>query len=326
MSIWYVIWFVFWDGLHLSDWNFSALSDLIETSKEEVLFLLLSFCEIMEAKVQGSNFSDSTSGEVSSKIQSFLQEAICYWIGAINDIVHGDSSCSHIHETELALLCGMISCYPRMIDNPEMSSYSIDLIDALDRLLMIEAVSVAGLPKQTWKSVIGAALSSYNKSLNGKESQPEETSKFLYLAKRYTSSAQVLSAVADYLDIVYGPTVEAHSSNRKYHPELSVEKAVDAVMIFADNLRHCNKGIHFSTLRILCHYEPLSSVDSTNDQAVGKKTKSEVAQGSRVDSQGMNVLQLLLSIEETSLSISTSRKVILWISRIQMGLPAGRVP
>lgn len=35
---------------------------------------------------------------------------------------------------------------------------------------------------------------------------------------------------------------------------------------------------------------------------------------------------MLLSIEETSLSISTSRKVILWISRIQMGLPAGRVP
>ncbi|KAG6678404.1 hypothetical protein I3842_14G078800 [Carya illinoinensis] len=304
----------------------SALSDLIETSKEEVLFLLLSFCEIMEAKVQGSNFSDSTSGEVSSKIQSFLQEAICYWIGAINDIVHGDSSCSHIHETELALLWGMISCYPRMIDNPEMSSYLIDLIDALDRLLMIEAGSVAGLPKQTWQSVIGAALSSYNKSLHGKESQPEETSKFLYLAKRYTSSAQVLSAVADYLDIVYGPTVEAHSSNRKYHPELSVEKAVDAVMIFADNLRHSNKGIRFSTLRILCHYEPLSSVDSTDDQAVGKKTKSEVAQGSHMDSQGMNVLQLLLSIEETSLSISTSRKVILWISRIQMGLPAGRVP
>lgn len=35
---------------------------------------------------------------------------------------------------------------------------------------------------------------------------------------------------------------------------------------------------------------------------------------------------MLLSIEETPLSISTSRKVILLISRIQMNLSAGRVP
>jgi U3 small nucleolar RNA-associated protein 20 len=35
---------------------------------------------------------------------------------------------------------------------------------------------------------------------------------------------------------------------------------------------------------------------------------------------------LLLSIEETPLSISTSRKVILLISRIQMDLSVGRVP
>lgn len=136
---WHAIWFISWDGLDLSDWTFSALSDLIETSKEEVLFLLLSFCEITEAKVQGSNFSGSTSGEVCSKIQSFMREAICYWIGVINDIVHGDPSSSHIHETELALLWGVISCYPHMIDIPEISSYLIDLIDALDQLLMIEA-------------------------------------------------------------------------------------------------------------------------------------------------------------------------------------------
>lgn len=35
---------------------------------------------------------------------------------------------------------------------------------------------------------------------------------------------------------------------------------------------------------------------------------------------------MLFSIEETPLSISTSRKVILLISRIQMGLSAGRLP
>lgn len=38
------------------------------------------------------------------------------------------------------------------------------------------------------------------------------------------------------------------------------------------------------------------------------------------------MLQLLLAIETTPLSISTSRKVILLISRIQTGLSAGRIP
>ena len=69
---------------------------------------------------------------------------------------------------------------------------------------VIHSGCVAGVPKQTWQCLIGAALSSYNKSHLGKESDSEETSKFLHLAKRYRSSLPVLSAVADYLDFVYG--------------------------------------------------------------------------------------------------------------------------
>lgn len=78
----------------------------------------------------------------------------------------------------------------------------IGLISVL--IFVLFSGSVAGLPKQTWQSVLGAALSSYNKSHICEESRPKETGKFLYLAKRYKSSAQVLSAVADYLDFVYG--------------------------------------------------------------------------------------------------------------------------
>lgn len=71
-------------------------------------------------------------------------------------------------------------------------------------LYVFHSGCLAGLPKQAWQSVLGAALSSYNKSHNAEKSGPEETSKFLHLAKRYRSSSQVLSAVADYLDSVYG--------------------------------------------------------------------------------------------------------------------------
>lgn len=45
----------------------------------------------------------------------------------------------------------------------------------------------------------------------------------------------------------------------------------------------------------------------------------------KVDLFKYQVLQLLLSIEDTPLSITTSRKVILLISRIQMGLSGARI-
>ncbi|KAB1216916.1 hypothetical protein CJ030_MR4G016071 [Morella rubra] len=304
----------------------SSMDNLLETSQEEVLYLLHSFFGIIESEAQGPNFSNATFGEGFPKMQRFLQEAIRYWIGAINDVMHGDPLSTIIQETKLALLWGIINCYPHLVDVQAMSSDIMDFINALDQLMMIEAGCIAGLPKQTWEGLIGAVLSSYKKSRRGKESGPEETSKFLHLAKRYRSSSQVLSAVADYLDFVYGPTSEADSSNRKYHPELLMERAGDEVTIFADNLRHPNKVIRLSTLRILCHYEPLSCVDSRKDQPVEKKMKTEVSQTALVDTRCNNVLQLLLSIEETPLSISTSRKVILLISRLQMGLSAGRVP
>ncbi|KAB1206516.1 hypothetical protein CJ030_MR7G000028 [Morella rubra] len=264
----------------------SSMDNLLETSQEEVLYLLHSFFGIIESEAQGPNFSNATLGDSFPKMQRFLQDAIRYWIGAINDLMHGDPLSTIIQETKLALLWGIISCYPHFVK--AMSSDILDLINALDQLLMIEADCIAGLPKQTWEGLIGAALSSYKKSRHGKESGPEETSKFLHLAKRYRSSSQVLSAVADYLDFVYGPTSEADSSNRMYHPELLKERAVDEVTIFADNLGHSNKVIRLSTLRILCHYEPLSYVDSPKDQPVEKKMKAEVSQTSLVDTQCNN--------------------------------------
>jgi U3 small nucleolar RNA-associated protein 20 len=106
------------------------MNDLIETSEEEVIYLLLSFFEVMEAKVQEPNFLDGTFGKEFPK----MQEAINRWIQEINVIVHGDLSSSHIHETKLALLWGIIRCLPHMINVQEMSSCIMNLIDALDQL------------------------------------------------------------------------------------------------------------------------------------------------------------------------------------------------
>ncbi|KAJ6777070.1 hypothetical protein OIU74_001111 [Salix koriyanagi] len=297
----------------------SAINDLIETSQKEIVFLLLSFCEKLQMDPLRSNFLDGSPEGRFSRITGFLQQTVRFWLVVIDNIVNGNGSFTPIESGELTLLWQVVRCYPYMMDLQETPSFLMDLIDAMDRLLMIEGENIAGFPKHTWQSLIGASLSSYYKC--GKRFGLEETSKVLRLAKTYKSSSQVLSAVADYLDHVHGSILEADTSHKTYHPEFEGKKAVDAFDVFADNLCNPDKGIRVSTLRILCHYEPQGCQMSAIDQSPEKKMKTEFSE----DSQSIDVLQLLLSIEATTLSISTSRKVVLLISRIQRGLSGGRI-
>ncbi|KAG5254304.1 U3 small nucleolar RNA-associated protein [Salix suchowensis] len=270
----------------------SAMNDLIETSQKEIVFLLLSFCEKLQMDPLRSNFLVGSPEGRFSRITGFLQQTVRFWLVVIDNIVNGNGSFTPIES------------------------------DAIDRLLMIEE-NIAGFPKHTWQSLIGASLSSHYKC--GKRFGLEETSKVLRLAKTYKSSSQVLSAVADYLDHVHGSILEADTSHKTYHPEFEGKKAVDAFDVFADNLCNPDKGIRVSTLRILCHYEPQGCQMSAIDQSPEKKMKTEFSETCPEDSQSIDVLQLLLSIEATTLSISTSRKVVLLISRIQRGLSGGRI-
>ncbi|KAF2288911.1 hypothetical protein GH714_022744 [Hevea brasiliensis] len=313
--------------IHASRVNIlSAMNDLIETSQDEVVYLICSLCERLQKNSLISSFLDGTSTEGLSRIHGFLQGAICSWIGVINDISHGNLASTSTDEGKLALLWGIICCYPHMIDVRARPSSLTDLIDALDCLLMIEDESIAGVSKHTWQSLLGAAISSYYKL--GNICGLEETRKILHLAKTYKSSSHVLSAVADYLDSVYGPIMEADSHCKSYLPEFETEKAVDALGIFADNLCNSDKAIRVATLRILCHCECHECKMSANDQPPENIMKTEGYQTHPAESHGsygVNVLQLLLSIEATPLSISTSRKVILLISRIQMAISAGKI-
>ncbi|ONI16066.1 hypothetical protein PRUPE_3G077100 [Prunus persica] len=301
-----------------------AMNDLIETSQEDVIYLLLTFNEKLQMETQSLTFLDRTREGV-PRIQGFMRGAISNWVGVLKGIVDGDSSSTLIHEADLAQLWGVINCFPQIAESEEDFSLLMDLIDADDQILMIEADNIAGFPKHTWESLIGATLNSYYKLTRGKNSELDETSRFLHLGKRHKSCLQVLVAVADFLDSVYGPIVEGDTKSRTYHPELQADKAIDALDIFADNLFHSDRGIRASTLRILCHYETLNCNICTEDEPVVKKMRTEVSPTCHVDNQGFNVLPLLLSIESTPLSISTSRKVTLLISRIQMGLSTGRI-
>ncbi|GLU08657.1 hypothetical protein SLE2022_255570 [Rubroshorea leprosula] len=304
----------------------SAMNHLIESSEEEVIFLLLSLCERLQMNSQNSGFLDGIPEGRLSKICDMMQGAIQNWIRIVKDTAVGDTSCTQLDKSKMAVLWGIIRCYPHMLYIQEGSSLLLDLVNALEQLLMIEDETIAGVCKHTWQSLVGAALSSYNKFHYGEKTDSVGTSKLLHLAKAYKSSPQVLLSVADYLDNLNGPALQADGEKKIYHAELKAENAVDSLSIFANNLCHSDKGTRIPTLRVLCHYEPLSWEISSKDELVDKKLKTEVSQACIVGGEGDNVLQLLLLIETTPLSVSTSRKVSLLISKIQMGLSSGRIP
>ncbi|XP_062008273.1 U3 small nucleolar RNA-associated protein 20 [Rosa rugosa] len=294
-----------------------VMNVLIETSEEDVIYLLVFFCERLQRGAQSFKLLDG-SPEL-SRIQCFLSGTVSKWVGVLKGVQNGDLASTSIHEADLALLWGIINCFPQIVDSQEGPSLLLDLTDAIDQLLMIEDGNIAGFPKRTWQSLIGTSLNSYYKLTCGKNLEPE-TSRFLVLGKRHKSCSHVLVAVADFLDSLYGSAMDGDTQFTIYHPELSAYMAMDALKMFADNLCHPDRGIRASTLRILCHFETLSC-----DEPVLKKMKTELSPTSHVDNKDFNVLQLLLSIESTPLSISTSRKVTLLISRIQMGLSAGKI-
>ncbi|KAG9451956.1 hypothetical protein H6P81_004860 [Aristolochia fimbriata] len=291
----------------------SAMDDLMETSSEEVIYLMLIFFEKLQGKLHSSNISSSLG--ISDGILS-------HWIRRITELASDETlSDISIHKSDLAVLWGVLFCYPYFCSSQADSSLIVKLVDALDQLLLTESEKIGGIEKPAWQSLVGAALASYQKVFCCTSADLQEISCFLSHATSYKSSQQVLCAVAEFLDSTLRST-SSNESKPTLHPELDVIKRDNAVHIFAENLGAPNKEIRISTLRILCHFEPLDhELDSTVDH-VAKKLKTE---GSQQDIQCCNVIQLLHSIEVTPLSIFASRQADIQISRIERGLSAARI-
>lgn len=116
------------------------MNDMIETSSEEVMFLLLSFSERLHMNPQ-YNLLDGTTEDVLSRICNFLQEKI----SSLIMILRSNLSSIQIDETKLALMWGAIRCYPRILDVQTSSSLLMDLIDALDLLTMSDGGNTSSL-------------------------------------------------------------------------------------------------------------------------------------------------------------------------------------
>ncbi|KAG1347740.1 hypothetical protein COCNU_06G015690 [Cocos nucifera] len=222
----------------------SAMDDSIEDSSNEVLFLMLTFFE-SQSKQLHFDILDGVPVDKEQKICIFFKKTLAYWTNLISDVAKsGNQLERQISESEVAILWGVLRCYPHFLDLQDNLALIKDLIATLDQLLELEADQLATLPKSTWQSLLGAALSSYHKLLLIKQLRHSEASDFLRLAKRHKTSLQVLSAVAEFLDSVFSDKSMDEDSALDVLPEFDVQEAVVSVCAFADNLGLPHKAIH----------------------------------------------------------------------------------
>ncbi|KAL0795429.1 hypothetical protein Bca101_066806 [Brassica carinata] len=285
--------------------SLSSINNMITGSSEEAIPLLVSLCK----KQQTSHDKvDIVYGSFES-IQEFLEDKIKKIQTNIENI-----GLAQIDEAELAAVWGAVNCFPYFkVD----SSLLICFKNTLKQKLAASVVNASSSQEPMWQSLVGATLRSCLKVRSTGRHIYSDAGEALSLAKCYKSCVQVLSPVADYLDFVYRPLL-ANDGTSKPCPELQANNAEDAFDIFSENLRHPNKDVRLMTLRILCHFEPLSPDPSVEEHRPIKKLKTEVVQKS---SSEANVLQLLKIVEERHHPLSTGNE----LATMQNDLSAGRI-
>ncbi|CAN1813709.1 U3 small nucleolar RNA-associated protein 20 [Linum perenne] len=299
----------------------SAMNNLKELYPIEVVHLLLCLCELLQNESPISRLADETHCRALSGISAFLRELLSSWLATVNNIICG-KTCT-VDEAKLAFLWRAICCFHHVGGIQGDASLMLQFTDSLNVLLMSKAENIAGVPRLIWESLIGPTLRCYVK--HSDISRREKAGFILRTARAFNSSLQALTACADCLDVVHRAGIEAETANETLHPEFGAKQVSNALAPFVDNLCNRDKDIRLLSLRILCHYELESYINLSDDQPPSKKMKIGVNKSYPVDNRTVHVLQLLRSIEETPLSLDTSRKVVLLISNIQTDLLAGRI-
>ncbi|KAL0660116.1 hypothetical protein Bca4012_080701 [Brassica carinata] len=283
----------------------SAINNMIWESSEEVIPLLLTFCENQLTSHDRVTIVDQTF----EKIHEFLEENIKKVRQNIEN-----TGLSQTDDAELASIWGVVNCYPYFkVD----SSLLISFKDTLRQHLTVPDANSSSAPELMWQSLLGAALSSCHKL--PRRINHNDIEEALSMAKDYKSCVQVLTPVADFLDSMHRLAL-GNDDRSKPQPELQEEKAKDAFGIFSENLRHPNKCIRLMTLRILCHFETFSSDSSSEEHPPKKKMKTEET---KKPLHERNVLELLRSIEEIVPTVNTEGELITMIHEIKRNLSAG---
>ncbi|XP_073005480.1 uncharacterized protein [Typha latifolia] len=306
----------------------SVIADYIEDSPEEALFILLKLFDKQNKLFTFDGVSRESEDKV-KKLFDYCNMKLCLWVKLLDDTAASSRRSDKLFsELEPAILWGVLNCYPHFPNLEDNLSSVKVLIAKIDQFIDAEADCVGGLSKSTWHGLLGAALASYSKFLLVRNSGNSEIGLFLSLAKRHKTSPQVLSAVAEFLETVLGYSGrcpdEAYSSQRRVH-DFDAESAANVFCTFANNLSISNKAVRVSTLRILSYYSLLDQQLRACDERPNKRLKIDESVSGNEDIKCTNVIELLLSVETSPLSIATGRKIIILISRIQMSLSSGKI-
>ena len=117
----------------------SAMDNFLETSPEEVLYILL---HLFKRATDGvtPHGSDGSHLDREKKVYNFCDSKVCFWIDLVDNIVKtGDYSSNQISGNEAAILWGSIRCYSNVKDASQDSLTMLNkLICSLDQLLEVE--------------------------------------------------------------------------------------------------------------------------------------------------------------------------------------------
>ncbi|KAH9312457.1 hypothetical protein KI387_027492, partial [Taxus chinensis] len=312
-----------------SPYIMSALDNLIEASPTDVLSLLVKYVEKIQTNPQYLSTLGGKDGRITTNVCSYLLQVIKTAIAKMK-AENNDKENLNLHTSspELPIVWGALKCYPYFFSSEYDSSLLWEYALAIDEFLIAEAVNLKDHLRKTWECMIGSALRSHLKLLRA---YPTMLSKhvcdYINFARHCKLSPHVLSVVADFLDAVLGSAECANHKDKDYHPELKIDKAPNALNLFADNLGMQDKNIRVSTLRLLSHYEPFRIPVADSKERPDKRRKIEGGKPcDEISHSYSKVIEQLLFIETTPVSLVTSRQATVLISKIQMDLCAGRIP
>lgn len=115
----------------------SVMGDLVEVSPEEALFFMMAFFE-KQRKQQICDVVGVSEDKV-LKLCKFSNEFIIYWIKLLHDNTgNSDQLNEQVSEMEMAILWGVVSCYPYLPYSQDSLVLIKDLIVTIDQLLETE--------------------------------------------------------------------------------------------------------------------------------------------------------------------------------------------
>lgn len=116
----------------------SAMDNILETSPEEVLFILL---HLFKKATDGVTHDiDGSHLDREKKVYKFCDSNVRLWIEFVDDIVKtGNHSSNLVSAKEAAILWGSVRCYSNVKDAPQDSLAMLNkFIRSLDLLLEVE--------------------------------------------------------------------------------------------------------------------------------------------------------------------------------------------